>query len=716
MSNKTLSRFAAVGGTAVLLSSVFLTLGASVALATVRHDVVPGDITRGTANPPLSGNVCKTGDFNFVIDMSGSIGDQGPGRPENLTALKAGINGFVDAFALAGGDGRYAGVKFNDDSSSIITTTAGYKTADVFKPRVNLLSGPTGLTPTATGINMGAANDAGDRAGVPNVMFVLTDGSPNKPNTHGDDLTNKDTWLQAANAAVDAANAARAGSDKYVVNAVYLSTPTDPGDTNLPWDDAGDKAWATEVMDQIGGGSHFNDNFNSFIDTLFKAIDCPLPETSIHTHASGTVEVGGKVHDVATLAGGDGPTGTITFKLYGPDNATCEGNPVFTNEKSVDGNGDYTSNEFTTTAAGTYRWIASYSGDQNNAGASGKCNDANESVVVTEPKVPDLDVTKLVTTDEGDFGHTNTALPGDTLDYKITIHNSGNGDATDVAVYDDITDLLAHSDYNNDCSDGCTMGAGDVLTWNIASIAAGTTKVLTFSVDLDDAFPDGTTKLPNTVVVVGPGSNCPRAEGTEDCDTTTTVSKYLLSIDKSNNAPLVADLPTADEGDTVTYTLSYHVGDLPVSGAVITDKLPNGVEYLAGTATSNGDFSFETYDSTTRTLSWTAEEDVTEDGTLTYQVKIAEDAAELKQPLTNHAQITSEQTGSDEAQSDVYVPAEVQAETSVPTPPSTDLFGGDGSNGPGMSFVLILAALGGLALGIGVFTPVPAKVRRRNRR
>ncbi len=178
-------------------------------------------------------------------------------------------------------------------------------------------------------------------------MFVLTDGSPNKPNTHGDDLTNVDTWLEGANAAIDAANAARAAG--YVVNAVYLSAPGDPGDTNLPFEPAGDAAWAEAVMTEIGGGSFFNANFNSFIDDLFKAIDCPLPLTDITTRASGNVELGGKIHDVAILSGGKEPTGTITFSLYGPDDANCTGEPVFTDEVDVDGNGDYTSGDFTPT-------------------------------------------------------------------------------------------------------------------------------------------------------------------------------------------------------------------------------------------------------------------------------------------------------------------------------------------------------------------------------
>ena len=46
------------------------------------------------------------------------------------------------------------------------------------------------------------------------------------------------------------------------------------------------------------------------------------------------------------------------------------------------------SNPFTPTLAGTYRWIASYSGDANNAPVAGKCNDAGENSTRDEG-VPD---------------------------------------------------------------------------------------------------------------------------------------------------------------------------------------------------------------------------------------------------------------------------------------------------------------------------------------
>ncbi len=51
---------------------------------------------------------------------------------------------------------------------------------------------------------------------------------------------------------------------------------------------------------------------------------------------------------------------------------------------AVNGNGAYTSDAFTPTTVGTYRWIANYSGDVNNNPTANACNGANESVDVTD--------------------------------------------------------------------------------------------------------------------------------------------------------------------------------------------------------------------------------------------------------------------------------------------------------------------------------------------
>jgi hypothetical protein len=105
---------------------------------------------------------------------------------------------------------------------------------------------------------------------------------------------------------------------------------------------------------------------------------------ALTTQASPTITLGGSLTDVATLSGATTTaTGTITFDLYGPNDATCASS-IFSSVVSVSGNGSYTSASFTPTAVGTYRWIANYSGDINNIATANGCNEANESVDVTD--------------------------------------------------------------------------------------------------------------------------------------------------------------------------------------------------------------------------------------------------------------------------------------------------------------------------------------------
>jgi Ice-binding-like/IPTL-CTERM motif len=113
-----------------------------------------------------------------------------------------------------------------------------------------------------------------------------------------------------------------------------------------------------------------------------------LAPTTLSTQASPGVTLGAAISDTATLSGGATPTGTITFNLYGPNDDTCTGAAIFTSAVTVSGNGIYSSTSFTPTAAGTYRWIANYSGDANNAATANTCNAANENVVVSATAVP----------------------------------------------------------------------------------------------------------------------------------------------------------------------------------------------------------------------------------------------------------------------------------------------------------------------------------------
>ena len=68
---------------------------------------------------------------------------------------------------------------------------------------------------------------------------------------------------------------------------------------------------------------------------------------------------------MATVTGGDNPTGTVTFNLY--NNSTGTGTPLFTDADVPLVSGMATSTGYTATATGTDYWVATYNGDSNNA-------------------------------------------------------------------------------------------------------------------------------------------------------------------------------------------------------------------------------------------------------------------------------------------------------------------------------------------------------------
>ncbi len=115
----------------------------------------------------------------------------------------------------------------------------------------------------------------------------------------------------------------------------------------------------------------------------------------ISTVASADIVLGaGTLNDSATVTGlmnavPSGPgAGTVEFRLYDPGDTNCSSPPIFQSVVPLTLNGAGTSGTatsspaYTPTKAGTHRWRAFYSGDVNNAPASGTCNEAAENTVV----------------------------------------------------------------------------------------------------------------------------------------------------------------------------------------------------------------------------------------------------------------------------------------------------------------------------------------------
>ncbi len=103
---------------------------------------------------------------------------------------------------------------------------------------------------------------------------------------------------------------------------------------------------------------------------------------TIATQAGPAVPSGGSVTDTATLGGGFNPTGTITFKLYGPGDPTCARAPTATWTIHIAGRGSFTSAPVPLNGGGSFDWTATYSGDANNNAVATPCHDPKETVAV----------------------------------------------------------------------------------------------------------------------------------------------------------------------------------------------------------------------------------------------------------------------------------------------------------------------------------------------
>lgn len=170
--------------------------------------------------------------------------------------------------------------------------------------------------------------------------------------------------------------------------------------------------------------------------------------------AAQQISPGQSTSDTATLSGGSvAPTGSLVYKLFGPNDPTCSANPAFTSSPTtVNGDGSYPSPSFTPTAAGTYSWVDEYSGDANNAAATSSCEDPAETVLVG------VTLTTVTTSlSDGTTSGTSITVPsGTAVTDTATLAGANASTATGTVAYNVYSDSA--------CTDLVDSGSAEPIT------------------------------------------------------------------------------------------------------------------------------------------------------------------------------------------------------------------------------------------------------------
>lgn len=258
---------------------------------------------------------------------------------------------------------------------------------------------------------------------------------------------------------------------------------------------------------------------------------------------------------------------------------------------------------------------------------------------------------------------TNTANPGEVLNYAITITNPGDLNVYNAKIVDTLPSHLTV--VPGSISDSGVLGGG-MITWENLMVAGHNgTKTVTFQATVDTLMPFGATQLTNTSTLgcsanddrelsaVNTISNC-LWNGSSSTTTTVNASSTIL-VTKSGAATVVP-------GNNLVYTIEWSIsGNAPVTNATITDALPANTTFVSadcgtttGTCTPSNAANTETWLLGSRNPG--------EHGTVTMTVKVAKPLANTT-VITNTAVFTTTEVG----------PVQSTVKTTVQSAPSLSI-------------------------------------------
>ncbi len=201
----------------------------------------------------------------------------------------------------------------------------------------------------------------------------------------------------------------------------------------------------------------------------------------------------------------------------------------------------------------------------------GTGSSAETGVIATQPVThviisPALAITKT--------DNVNTAQPGDTLTYTVTISNNGTAPASNLVITDTVPAHITYVGGSASGGGGYNAGTGEI-TWTIASLNVGAVTTRTFAVTVDDPLPAGVTAITNTASVADDSGGLATAQ-----DVDSVVAAPNLQVSKSPGG-------FTQPGWVITYTLAYtNAGNQTAGNVTLTEAVPADTVFNAGSSSA----------------------------------------------------------------------------------------------------------------------------------
>lgn len=171
------------------------------------------------------------------------------------------------------------------------------------------------------------------------------------------------------------------------------------------------------------------------------------------------------------------------------------------------------------------------------------------------------------------------ANPGDTLTYTLAYSNTGDIDATGAIINDDLNPNLIYIS-----SDPVATLSGTLASFDLGTVAAGSSGSVTFQAMIDPNLSAGVTSIDNFAVI--------SSNETADLGSNTVTTNIGTPNPNTSSMQIEKTVSSTDAtlGDELTYTVSYrNVGDATANGVTITDAIDSNLENVSVNDSGNID-------------------------------------------------------------------------------------------------------------------------------